>query len=91
MTPSDSVVYWTEYLIRHGGAANIRPLAANESWISYFMIDLFAALTVTLLSIWFCARVVIRKVLKAVSIKAKKKNVSCKSNYYSRHLSKNQI
>lgn len=58
ITPADSVVYWTKYLIRHGAEANIRPLSADASWTSYFMMDMCAALVVTIFVLWCCARAV---------------------------------
>lgn len=57
-TPADSVVYWTKYLIQHGAEANIRPLSADASWTSYFMMDMCAALVVTIFVLRCCARAV---------------------------------
>lgn len=56
MAAVDSAVYWIEYSIRHAEAANIRPLSAEASWISHFMVDLYGALAVTLFAFGYCAR-----------------------------------
>lgn len=66
MTPSDSVVYWTEYLIRHGEEANITPESANAPWISHLMIDLFVIIMVTLSTFWFGTRFIIYKALTKI-------------------------
>lgn len=58
MTPSESVVYWVEYLIRHGTEANIRPLSADSSWTSHFMLDICVALATALLILWFLKRAI---------------------------------
>lgn len=63
MTQADSVVYWTEYLIRHGAETNIRPPSANASWTCDFMIDLYITLTVTIFVLWFCTRAVFRRII----------------------------
>jgi len=63
MTPSESVVFWVDYLIRHGTEGNIRPLSADASWTSHFMLDLCAALLVALLMLWFVSHVVLKLVL----------------------------
>lgn len=64
MTPSESVVYWVEYLIRHGTEANIRPSSADASWTCHFMLDMCVALTAPLLTLRFVARSVLHAVLK---------------------------
>jgi len=63
MTPSESVVYWVEYLIRHAAEASIRPLSADASWTSHFMLDMCAALAAAFLTLWFVTRAVIHVVL----------------------------
>lgn len=63
MTPSESVVYWVEYLIRHGTGDDIRPTSADASWTSHFMLDLCAAMVTALLIIWFVTRAVLHVAL----------------------------
>ncbi|XP_025411431.1 UDP-glucuronosyltransferase 2B1-like isoform X2 [Sipha flava] len=58
MSPSDSAVYWIEYLIRHGSEANVTPPSADASWTVHFMVDqLFVALSVLALALWCSVRV----------------------------------
>ncbi|XP_025195624.1 UDP-glucuronosyltransferase 1-5-like [Melanaphis sacchari] len=59
MTPSESIVYWVEYLIRHGTEVNIQPLSADASWTSHFMLDICAALAAALLTLWFVTRAIV--------------------------------
>ncbi|XP_052741023.1 uncharacterized protein LOC112045603 [Bicyclus anynana] len=35
----DRAIWWTEYVIRHGGAKHLRPPSANISYAEYFQID----------------------------------------------------
>ncbi|CAI6351304.1 unnamed protein product [Macrosiphum euphorbiae] len=42
MTPQQSVVYWTEYVIRHKGAPHLKSHALNLTWYQYFLLDIMA-------------------------------------------------
>jgi glucuronosyltransferase len=33
------MVWWTEYVLRHGGAKHLRTPAANVSWAEYYMLN----------------------------------------------------
>lgn len=48
MTPQESVVYWTEYIIRHKGAEHLRTseadMAIHQDLLFYLLIFLFAIL-----------------------------------------------
>ncbi|XP_028044496.1 uncharacterized protein LOC113557729 [Rhopalosiphum maidis] len=39
MTPQQSVVYWTEYVIRHKGAPHLKSHALNLTWYQYLLLD----------------------------------------------------
>ncbi|XP_065209917.1 UDP-glucosyltransferase 2-like [Planococcus citri] len=39
MTPQQSVVYWTEYVIRNQGASHLRSPACRLSWFQFSMLD----------------------------------------------------
>ncbi|PZC72369.1 hypothetical protein B5X24_HaOG200273 [Helicoverpa armigera] len=40
MTPLERAVWWTEHLLRHGGARHLRSPAANISWTQYLELEL---------------------------------------------------
>lgn len=67
----DKVVWWTEYVIRHGGAKHLRNPAADLPWYQYFLLDVaavflaFLALVVILFVIlWKMLRKVLSKILE---------------------------
>ncbi|XP_025423697.1 UDP-glucuronosyltransferase 2C1-like [Sipha flava] len=60
MSPAESVVYWTEYVIRHKGAPHLKSQAFNLTWYQYYLLDVFAAV----LSTVFIALYVIYKMSK---------------------------
>jgi glucuronosyltransferase len=43
MTPQESVVYWTEYVVKHKGAAHLRAEARNFNFIESNLIDVYSA------------------------------------------------
>lgn len=49
-TPLDRAVFWTEYVIRHRGAPQLKSPAADLTWVEYLMVDiilLFHVLAIT--------------------------------------------
>ncbi|VVC34036.1 UDP-glucuronosyl/UDP-glucosyltransferase [Cinara cedri] len=46
MSPQQSVVYWTEYVIRHKGAPHLKSHALNLSWYQYFLLDVIAVVLI---------------------------------------------
>lgn len=43
MSPLDTAVYWTEYVIRHKGAPHLRTAAVDMPWYEYLLLDVLAA------------------------------------------------
>ncbi|CAH1709462.1 unnamed protein product [Aphis gossypii] len=62
MSPADSVVYWTEYVLRHNGAPHLKSHALNLTWYQYFLVDVI----ITFLSIAFIVLFIICYLLKMV-------------------------
>ncbi|XP_026736027.1 UDP-glucuronosyltransferase 2B20-like [Trichoplusia ni] len=50
-TPLERAVWWTEYVLRHGGAKHLRSPAANISWAEYLELELVLTLLAGLFSI----------------------------------------
>ncbi|XP_026735437.1 UDP-glucuronosyltransferase 2B31-like [Trichoplusia ni] len=48
-TPLERAVWWTEYVLRHGGAKHLRSPAANISWAEYLELELVLTLMAGLL------------------------------------------
>jgi len=49
MSPNESVVFWTEYVIRHNGAPHLKSQGLNLKWYQYFLLDVLAAMLVLML------------------------------------------
>jgi len=46
MSPEQSILYWTEYVIRHKGAPHLTPHSFNLTWYQYLLLDVIAVMIV---------------------------------------------
>ncbi|XP_059355819.1 UDP-glucuronosyltransferase-like isoform X1 [Carassius carassius] len=51
--PLDLAVFWTEFVMRHKGAAHLRPAAHELNWIQYHSLDVIGFLLLILVTIIF--------------------------------------
>ncbi|XP_048006723.1 UDP-glycosyltransferase UGT5-like [Leguminivora glycinivorella] len=72
MTALERAVWWTEHVLRHGGARHLRAPAANMGWVEYLELPLVATLLVILittllipLGIWNLLIKLIKKLFKS--------------------------
>ena len=73
-TPQERSVFWTEYVIRHRGAPQLRCPAAQLSWVEFLLLDVVAILLLAMLVAMFLLRRLLRAVLAALfGGRAKKK------------------
>lgn len=52
MTPQQSIIYWTNYVVKYNGALHLRPVASDMPLYQYFLIDILLFLVFGL--IIFC-------------------------------------
>nr|ANI21989.1 UDP-glycosyltransferase 33F5 [Spodoptera exigua] len=50
-SPLERAIWWTEYVLRHGGARHLRGPAANMSWAEYLELELVFTLLLGLLAV----------------------------------------
>lgn len=46
MSPQESVVYWTEYVIKHNGALHLRTVGADMPLYQYLLLDVISVTAV---------------------------------------------
>ncbi|KAJ8874466.1 hypothetical protein PR048_025315 [Dryococelus australis] len=63
LSPADTAVYWTEYIIRHGGAAYMRSAALDLAWYEYLLLDVAATITIAASCIGYLVYIVVKKIL----------------------------
>lgn len=66
MSPTESVVYWTEYVIRHKGAPHLKSHAFNLTWYQYFLLDVIAVVFLIILSVSYITLKTLRLVNKII-------------------------
>ncbi|XP_036814544.1 UDP-glucuronosyltransferase-like [Oncorhynchus mykiss] len=76
--PLDLAVFWSEFVMRHGGAEHLRPAAHDLNWIQYHSLDVFTLLlTIVLIVVMVtvkCCKVCFRKCCGTKKTMKKKKN-----------------
>jgi len=81
MSPLNTAIFWTEYVIRHGGASHMRSAALNLTWYQYLLLDVIVVLFVfgvgSLITICVtCRRLLHLLKSKASDLKAENKKVN---------------
>nr|XP_045586771.1 UDP-glucuronosyltransferase 1A5-like [Procambarus clarkii] len=64
-SPRDRAVFWTEYVIRHRGAPQLRSPAAQLSWVEFLMLDVLLLLHLALFLLVF----ILRRIFTVISAK----------------------
>ncbi|XP_025207086.1 UDP-glucuronosyltransferase 2B37-like [Melanaphis sacchari] len=64
MTPQESVVYWTEYVIRHKGAPHLKSHALNLTWYQYLLLDVFVVVFTFVFLVTFLVYKVFKRIRK---------------------------
>lgn len=64
MSPAESVVFWTEYVIRHKGAPHLKSHAFNLTWYQYFMLDVIFIVAVGVFLVLFVTHKVFKMTMK---------------------------
>lgn len=63
--PLDLSVYWTEFVMRHKGAAHLRPAAHDLNWLQYHSLDVITLLVTVVLVVVMvtvkCMRLCLRR------------------------------
>ncbi|PSN46984.1 UDP-glucuronosyltransferase 2B33 [Blattella germanica] len=66
-TALESAIFWTEYVIRHGGAEHLRPAAVDMPLYQYLLLDVIAFITSILLCFIYIIYLFIKKCLNIFS------------------------
>ncbi|XP_071454655.1 UDP-glycosyltransferase UGT5-like [Hetaerina americana] len=73
-SPLERGVFWTEYILRHGGAQHLRSPAVNLSWFEYYLLDVASVIFAGLVSFVYIIYLVCRGLASLVSSSKKKKS-----------------
>ncbi|XP_060835305.1 UDP-glucosyltransferase 2-like [Rhopalosiphum padi] len=64
ITPQQSVVFWTEYVIRHKGAPHLKSHALNLTWYQYFLLDVISVILIFTSLVLFITYKVLKLICK---------------------------
>ncbi|XP_015363936.1 PREDICTED: UDP-glucuronosyltransferase 2B15-like [Diuraphis noxia] len=74
MSPLETAVYWTEYVIRYKGAPHLRSVAVGMPWYQYYLIDVLVVIILSITTIFVLLYYLIFKViLRFLNKKSKEK------------------
>jgi len=74
LSPLETAVYWTEYVIRHKGAPHLRFAAVGMPWYQYYLIDVLVVVFLCITTIFVLLYCLIFKViLRLLNRKSKEK------------------
>ncbi|KAG6460586.1 UDP-glucosyltransferase 2 [Manduca sexta] len=71
--PLELAVWWTEHVLRHGGARHLRSPAANMSWTQYYEIQLLSILLAGLIIVVSSVIFILRRCVRIFKISIKTK------------------
>ncbi|KAH8263755.1 hypothetical protein KR044_013415, partial [Drosophila immigrans] len=78
LSARQTVLYWTEYVLRHHGAAHMQSPSVHLNWVAYYNLDLYALLATVLTLVLLLSFVVVRLIYRKLTAKSKKPNKKAK-------------
>ncbi|XP_047036555.1 UDP-glucosyltransferase 2-like [Helicoverpa zea] len=76
MTPLERAVWWTEHVLRHGGARNLRSPAANMSWSQFLELELVVTVLSVVLGLIFLSSLLLYYSYKHFVLSPKQKKLT---------------
>jgi predicted RND superfamily exporter protein len=76
--PLETAIFWTEYVIRHGGAPHLRSAATDLTWYQYLLLDVVAVIVLSVIIVLGALYVIFRKI---ISICTGSRSRKLKSNW----------
>jgi hypothetical protein len=60
-TPLETAIFWTEYVIRHGGAPHLRSAAVDLTWHQYLLLDVTAVVVIIVATVLWVMCIIFKK------------------------------
>ncbi|KAJ8918834.1 hypothetical protein NQ315_011120 [Exocentrus adspersus] len=64
--PLDSAIFWTEYVIRHGGAPHLRNAAVDLYWFQLYLVDVVLFIFFCLAVFYYCVKLLVRRIISII-------------------------
>lgn len=62
MSPQETVLYWTEYVLRHNGTNHLKTTAADMPFYQYFLLDVICFIVICAIVMLLLLRYAITKI-----------------------------
>ncbi|KAG8310812.1 hypothetical protein J6590_056650 [Homalodisca vitripennis] len=66
VSAEDSLVFWVEYVLRHGGARHLRPASATMPWYQLYLLDIVSVLLLTTAALITSLYFLIKKIFSSM-------------------------
>lgn len=76
MSPKDTAVFWTEYVLRHKGADHLKTASTQLEWYQYLLLDVIAFVLGALFVSLYLIRKVVKSLAKVVFRSSKKSKIN---------------
>ncbi|XP_065223884.1 UDP-glucosyltransferase 2-like [Planococcus citri] len=64
LTPQQSVVFWTEYVIKYKDTLNLMPPSGKLNWFQYYLLDIFSLVVGTIGLILYLSNLFVKALIK---------------------------
>ncbi|XP_065223734.1 UDP-glucosyltransferase 2-like [Planococcus citri] len=66
LTPQQSVVFWTEYVIKYKDTLNLLPPSGKLNWFQFYLLDIFSLVIGTIVLVVYLLRLIILRFINPV-------------------------
>lgn len=66
MTPRESVIYWTDYVIRHNGAPHLLTAAADMPLYQYLLLDVILLAVTVIITVFWMLFYILRRIISRI-------------------------
>lgn len=73
LNPKQTIVYWTEHVVRHGGADYLRATGRELGYIEFHLIDVYATLLAGFFGVLYVSYKILRLIFKKSPVQKQKK------------------
>ncbi|KAH8378430.1 hypothetical protein KR093_011330, partial [Drosophila rubida] len=80
LSARQTVIYWTDYVLRHHGAPHLQSSSVQMHWVAYYNLDLYALLATVLTLLLLLNFLIGRFVFRKLTAKSKKANKKAKKH-----------
>uniref|UniRef100_A0A8D8X770 UDP-glucuronosyltransferase n=1 Tax=Cacopsylla melanoneura TaxID=428564 RepID=A0A8D8X770_9HEMI len=77
-SPLDTAVYWTEYVLQHGGASHLTPASKQLNWYQYYLLDVLAFILGLLILMWVILSAIVKTFIRKFSSNSSPSNKDLK-------------